>query len=179
MIRVYQTLWVNPHPEKLIKQVVISNAGLEQKQWRFVAHLGLTAAILPPASATLAIRDPEKSRALFLQATALIDKKETKEAAAKLQAALDIDDQNTAAWTALTSLRAGTDNVEAFTALCGRWAQAMTKSYQPHNVLGKYLETKGKLADALAEYKKSIQIEANQPPIRDDIERLENKLKQK
>ena len=47
VIRVYQTLWVNPHPEKPIKQVVISNAGLEAKQWRFIPHFGLTAAILP------------------------------------------------------------------------------------------------------------------------------------
>jgi tetratricopeptide (TPR) repeat protein len=106
-------------------------------------------------------------------------KKQTKEAAAKLQAALDADDQNTAAWTALTNLRAGADNVDAFTALCGRWAQAMPKSYQPHNVLGKFMETQGKFADAIAEYKKSIEIDANQPPIRDDIQRLENKIKEK
>jgi Flp pilus assembly protein TadD len=55
----------------------------------------------------------------------------------------------------------------------------MPKNYQPYNVLGKYLETKGKFAEALAEYRKSIEIEANQPPIRDNIERLEKKLKEK
>jgi len=55
----------------------------------------------------------------------------------------------------------------------------MPKNYQPYNVLGKYLETKGKLADALAEYRKSIEIEPNQPPIWDDIDRLEKKLKEK
>jgi hypothetical protein len=179
VIRVYQTLWVNPHPEKTIKQVVISNAGLEQKQWRFVAHFGLTAAILPAESATpVAAKDPQKSQTLFHEASTLMEKKQTKEAAAKLQSALDADDQNTAAWTALTGLRAETDSVEAFTALGGRWAQAMPKSYQPHNVLGKFLETKGKFPEALAEYKKSIEIEANQPPIREDIERLDKKLKE-
>ena len=83
-----------------------------------------------------------------------------------------------AAWTALTGFRAQTDNIDTFTALCQRWSQAMPKSYQPHNVLGKYLETKGKFAEALAELKKSIEIEPNQPPIRDDIERLEKKLKE-
>jgi hypothetical protein len=31
----------------------------------------------------------------------------------------------------------------------------MPKNYQAHNVLGKYLEGKGRPADALAEYKKS------------------------
>ena len=180
VIRVYHTLWVNPHPEKTVKQVVISNAGLEEKQWRFIPHFGLTAAILPAESAAPpAAKDPQKSQALFHQASDLLQNKQTKEAAAKLQAALDADDQNTAAWTALTGLRAQTDGVEAFISLCGRWAQAMPKSYQPHNVLGKYLETKGKLADALAAYKKSVEIEPNQPPIRDDIERLDKKLKDK
>jgi hypothetical protein len=180
VIRVYQTLWVNPHPEKTIKQVVISNADIAPNQRAFIAHFGLTAAILSPESTLpAAAKDPEKSRALFQEATALIEKKQTKEAAAKLQAAVEADDQNTAAWTALTDLRAETDNIDAFTALCRRWAQAMPKSYQPHNVLGKYLETKGKFAEALAEYRKSIEIEPNQPPIRDDIERLDKKLKEK
>jgi hypothetical protein len=179
VIRVYHTLWVNPHPEKLVKQVVISNAGLEPTQWRFIPHFGLTAAILPAESATpAAAHDPVKSQALFREATDLLDKKQIKEAVTKLQAALDADDQNTAAWSTLTGLLNKINNVDAFTALCGRWAQAMPKSYQPHNVLAKYLETKGKLADAVAEYKKSIQIDANQPPIRDDIERLEKKIKE-
>ena len=178
-IRVYQTLWVNPHPQKTIKQVVISNAGIDPKQCRFIPHLGLTAAILPAESTTpLAAKDPQKSQALFHEATILAENKQTKEAATKLQAALDADDQNTAAWSALTGLCAQSDSVEAFTALCGRWAQAMPKSYQPHNVLGKFLETKGKLAEALAEYKTSIEIDQNQPPIRDDIERLDKKLKE-
>jgi hypothetical protein len=179
-IRVYQTLWVNPHPEKPIKQVVISNAGLAPEQWRFIPHFGLTAAILPPESTLpVAAHDPEKSQALLRQAMALIEKKQPKEAAAKLQAALEADDQNTAAWAVLTSLRAETDNIDAFTSLCRRWSGAMPQNYQPHNVLGKYLEKKGKLAEALVEYRKSFLIEPNQPPIRDDIERLDKKLKEK
>ena len=52
VFRVYHTFWVNPHPEKEIKQVIISNAGLEPKQWRFIPHLGLTAAILPGTTTT-------------------------------------------------------------------------------------------------------------------------------
>ena len=180
VIRVYQTLWVNPHPEKTIKQVVVSDAGQDPKEWRFVAHLGVTAAILPPDSnLPAAAHDSEKSRALFIEASALIDKKQTKEAAAKLQAAIDADDQNTAAWTALTDIRAKTDNIDAFTKLCERWAKAMPKNYQPHNVLGKYLEGKDKLAEALAEYRKSMEIEVNQPPVWSNIERLEKKMKEK
>jgi Tfp pilus assembly protein PilF len=46
-------------------------------------------------------------------------------------------------------------------------------------VLGKYLETKGKLADALAEYKKSLELEWNQPPAIESKARLEKQLNQK
>jgi hypothetical protein len=177
-IRVYQTLWVNPYPQKTVKQVVISNAGLDPKQWRVMPHFGLTAAILPAESATpAAAKDPDKSRSLLREARALLEKKQNKEASAKLESALEADDQNTAAWIALTDLRAATDAVDAFTTLCHRWFLAMPSSYQAHNVLGKYLENKGKLREAVAEYRKSIEIEWNQPLVSQDIERLDKKLK--
>jgi hypothetical protein len=54
----------------------------------------------------------------------------------------------------------------------------MPRNYQPHNVLGKYLEGKDKLTEALAEYRKSMEIEVNQPPVWSNIERLEKKLKE-
>ena len=179
VIRVYQTLWVNPHPEKAVKQVVISDAGLADKDLRFLAHLGVTAAMLPSETASPAARDSAKSRALFLEASALNEKKQTKEAAAKLQSAIDSDDQNTAAWTALTDIRSRTDDTDAFAGLCEKWAKAMPRNYQPHNVMGKYLESKGKLAEALAECRKSMEIEPNQPPVWADMERLNKKLKEK
>jgi Flp pilus assembly protein TadD len=65
--------------------------------------------------------------------------------------------------------------VEAFTALCQLWFQAMPANYQAHNVLGRFLEGKGRQAEALAEYKKSLQLEWNQPPISEIVNRLEKK----
>ncbi len=106
IIRVYQTLWVNPHPEKTIKQVVITNEELPLTQCKFIPHLGLTAVILPQGAPATAPRDAQKSQKLFHEAQALLDKKDAKAAAARLLAAVDADDSNTAAWTALTSLRA-------------------------------------------------------------------------
>ena len=46
-------------------------------------------------------------------------------------------------------------------------------------MLGKYLEGKGKLADALAEYKKSLELEWNQPPTIESKVRLEKLLNPK
>ena len=79
----------------------------------------------------------------------------------------------------LTEIRAADDGVEAFTALCKRWFAAMPSNYQAHNVLAKFLEAKGKLPEALAEYKKSLELEWNQPPTIEAKARLEKQLNQK
>jgi len=179
--RVYHTLWVNPHPGKTIKQVVVRNTGLNPKQWRFIPHLGLTAAILPaasgagPAAAPIVPRDAEKSRVLAEESRRLVEAKKPAEAAEKLEAALQSDDRNTAAWMTLAGLRAETDDVAAFTALCERWLKACPENYQAYNMLGQYLEKKGRLAEALAAYRKSLQIEWNQPPTGAAVNRLEKK----
>jgi hypothetical protein len=46
-VRVYQTLWINPHPRKTIRQVVLTNAAQPLTQQAFLALLGLTAAVEP------------------------------------------------------------------------------------------------------------------------------------
>ena len=52
----------------------------------------------------------------------------------------------------------------------------MPENYQAHNVLADFLEKKGKLAEALVEFRTSLEIEGNQPPTGQAIERLERKL---
>ena len=173
--RVYMTLWVNPHPEKEVTAVVLSVKDLppSEQGLRFLAHLAVTAAIMPNATApAAAARDTKKSQELLQQALALHQAKKDTEALAKVEEALKADDQNAGAWTTLAEIHAATDGVDAFKTLCGRWFLAMPKNYQAHNVLGKYLEDKGKPAEALAEYKKSLELEWNQPPITEAVKRL-------
>ena len=174
--RVYKTLWLNPHPEKEVTEVVLTTKGLPPKECGFFAHLGLTAVIRTTFAAGQTPRDAQKSQALFQEAWVLIQAGRNADAAAKLEEALAADNQNVSAWMELTTVRAKADSVEAFTTLCRRWFQAMPKNYQAHNVLGEYLEKKEKQAEALAEFKKSIEIEGNQPPTGQAIERLERKL---
>ena len=66
MIRVYQTLWVNPHPEKPIKQVVISNAGLDAEA--MAVHSAFRADRGDP-SAGMNHCPRRKARAEFLRGT--------------------------------------------------------------------------------------------------------------
>jgi hypothetical protein len=172
--RVYKTLWVNPHPEKAIKEVVLTTRDLPDKDLRFLVHLGLTAAILPEGGTPgPAPRDAPKSQTLLQEALTLIGKKQPAAAATKLNAALQADDQNTAAWKELAALTERTAEPAAMMALCQKWIQAMPNSYEAHNVLGQFLEKQYKRAEALAEYKKSLVIEWNQPSIEQARKRLE------
>jgi hypothetical protein len=175
--RVYLTTWVNPHPAKAIRQVVISNAGLDESMWRFIPHLALTVALQPShvIPVAQAQRDTPGSATRLKEALALLAAGKTTEAAVPLEAALQADDRNSGAWIALTELRARTDTVEAFTVLCRRWFAAMPENYQAHNVLGRFLEGKGRIPEATAEYRASLVIEWNQPFIMQALERLGKK----
>ena len=124
-------------------------------------------------------RDAKKSQALLQEALTLRQANQTADALAKLEDSLKADDQNVGSWVTLTEIHATTDGVEAFTALCKRWFAALPKNYQAHNVLGKFLESKGRLAEALAEYKRSLELEWNQPPTIEAKVRLEKQLNQK
>jgi hypothetical protein len=175
--RVYKTLWVNPHPEKKIDKIVITDAGLIPDQQRFVAHLAITLAMAPTGGPAAIVGDPAKAKALIAEATKLIEAKDTQGALEKLDAALAADPVNTGAWEVLTRLRATTDDVRTFTGLCQRWMTADPKNYQPYNTLGAFLETKGQKEEALKLYKRSLEIEWNQPPTGEAVRRLEKELK--
>ena len=178
--RVYMTIWVNPHPEKEIEKIVITNKGLPVNERRFIAHLAVTVALQAEAKVAAGPpRDAKKSQALLQEALAFKQAKQTVPAIAKLEEAVKADDQNVGAWVTLTEIRAATDGVDAFTSLCKRWFTAMPGNYQAHNVLGKYLEGKGKLPEALAEYKKSLELEWNQPSAIEAKTRIEKLLSQK
>jgi Tfp pilus assembly protein PilF len=174
------TTWVNPHPEKEIAKIVITNRDLPVAERRFLTHLAVTVALQSEVKGPAGpVRDAKKSQALLQDAIAMKQAKKNAEAVAKLEEAIKADDQNVGAWVTLTEIRSETDGVEAFTSLCKRWFAAMPTNYQAHNVLGKYLEAKGKLADALAEYKKSLELEWNQPPTLEAKARVEKQLNPK
>ena len=178
--RVYGTLWVNPHPEKEIAKIVLTNAGLPVDERRFIAHIAVTLAMQGEAKHTgQTARDAKRSQALLQEALTLRQANKTANALAKLEESLKADDQNVGSWVTLTEIHATSDGVDAFTALCKRWFAAVPKNYQAHNMLGKFLESKGRLAEALAEYKRSLELEWNQPPTIDAKVRLEKQLNPK
>ncbi len=182
--RVYKTLWVNPHPEKEIAEVVLTTRDQPQGNCRFIAHLAVTAAILPaganpvgPANPPAAQRDPKKSQALLQEALKLLADNKAGEANAKLRQSVQADDQNIAAWKEWANLTAKTAQPDAAAALARKWIAAMPKSYEAHNMLGQLLEKQEKFADALKEYRESLRLEWNQPPIVEAAKRVQEKVK--
>ena len=139
-------------------------------------HLAVTAAILPAnAQQPVTQRDAKKSQALLQEAIALLGDNKPDQAAAKLAAAVQADDQNIGAWKEWTAMTAKTRQDEAL-ALARRWVAAMPKSYQARNALGTLLEKQGKLREAMEQYTLSLQIEWNQPPTVEAKTRLEKAL---
>jgi Tfp pilus assembly protein PilF len=114
---------------------------------------------------------------LFKEAGTLSEAGKDKDAVARLEEALKADDSNTGAWMALSVLRAKTATVEEFKALFARWTQAEPNNYQAYNALGRFLEEKNLHAEAFAAYKRSLEIEWNQPFILQAAERMDKKLK--
>jgi hypothetical protein len=184
-VRVYMTTWLNPHPDKEIRQVTLSNTGVGESQWSFIPHLGLTAAVFPSGGAPVSQkaagpgsrRDPARSSALFKEAGTLSEAGKDKDAVARLEEALKADDSNTGAWMALSALHAKTSTVDEFKALFTRWTKAEPNNYQAYNALGRFLEEQKLDAEAIAAYKRSLEIEWNQPFIMQAAERLDKKLK--
>ncbi len=170
--RVYKTLWVNPHPGKDIKEVVLSTEGLPQKQWRVIPHLGLTVAVLTEGTAT---RDPVRAASLLKAAEVLAADGRPKDAVASLEAAVTADDQNISAWQTWVTLLIKDGNATAVRNVCERWMAAMPASYVACNVLADYLDKQGQTEEALRLYRRSLDIEWNQPPALQAIQRLEKK----
>ena len=175
--RVYKTLWVNPHPDKRIDTIVLTNAGLPDTQWRFVPHLAITLAMAPTGAPVKPTGDAAKAKAMIAEATKALEAKDTPTAMSKLEQAIAADGANTGAWQLLTSLRAKTDDAKTFTALCRQWMAADPKNYQPYNTLGAFLEQHGQTEEALKLYKRSLEIEWNQPPTAEAVRRLDSALK--
>ena len=114
--------------------------------------------------------------AALQEALKLLADGKSAQAAAKLQTALQADDQNIAAWKEWTALAAKSGKTDDALALAKKWVAVMPNSYQARNVLGALLEKQGKLKEALDQYTKSLQIEWNQPPISEAKIRIEKEM---
>ena len=61
----------------------------------------------------------------------------------------------------------------AFEDLCRRWSAAAPSCCQAWNMLGKFYKAKGEKRKAIEAYRKSLEIEWNQPDILTELNKME------
>ena len=172
LIGVYRMLWVNHRPDTPIKEVVFANP--ERKS--FPILIGITAAArretmpVSPANAAKAKQSLADGKAAFKS-------NRTDDAYRLLRDAVVLDPSQKDAYQALADAaeRKGTEDwiLDAYRL----WAISGPRQPLPWNRIGEILERRKDSRGALEAYKKSLQIEWNQPPTMDAVKRLESTLR--
>ncbi len=172
IVGAYRMLWVNPKPETSVKEIVFSNP--EKKA--FPVLIGVTACArretipVPPEIAARAKKSLEDGKAAF-QNNKLDD------ACRLLRDAVVSDPSLKEAYQAFADAAEKKGDENAIFDAYWLWSLSGPRNPLPWNRIGEILERRKDLRGALNAYKKSIQIEWNQPPTMEAVRRLESTLK--
>jgi hypothetical protein len=172
LIGVYRMLWVNEKPAVPIKSVVFSTPEMKSVP----VLLGLTAAVKKGQF----VASPEnvaRAGKLRDEAKAAFGKAQLDGARQRLKDAIDLDPARPETYQALADVaeKKGDDDwiLEAYRA----WIYSGPRSPMPYNRVAEMLEKKKDLKGALDNYRESLKVEWNQPPVMDAVRRLESVLK--
>jgi hypothetical protein len=169
MAGVYRMLWVNHKPETPIKALVFSNPEMKA----FPVLVGLTAAA---RRETLPVTPENAAKAgkLLADGRAAFKADKLDDARRLLREAVLLDPSLRDAYQALADAaeRKGDDDLilDAYRL----WSISGPRLPLPWNRIGEILEKKQDKRGALEAYKRSLQIEWNQPPIMEAVRRLES-----
>jgi len=172
LIGVYRMTWVNEKPDVPIKSVTF----LTPEMKSVPVLLGLTAAVkkgqfaAPPENAA-------RAKKLLADGKAAFAKSQLDDARKMLKDAISIDPSLPETYQALANVaeKKGDDDwiLEAYRA----WVYSGPRSPLPYNRIAEILEKKKDLKGALENYKESLKVEWNQPPVIQAVSRLESSLK--
>jgi tetratricopeptide (TPR) repeat protein len=169
---VYRMLWVNHRPETPIKEVVFSNP--EAKSVPVL--IGVTAAArretipVPPEQAARAQQAFQKGKTAFQQGR-------PDEAFNHLRDAVVADPALKDAYQALADAAEKKGDEDRMFEAYRLWSLSGPRQPLPWNRMGEIHEKRKQTRPALDAYRKSLEIEWNQPPVMDAIRRLEADLK--
>jgi tetratricopeptide (TPR) repeat protein len=171
-IGIYRMLWVNPRPDVPLKRLVFANPRLAAVP----GLLGVTAAVsrgsLKPPDANAV-----KAQALFQQGRAAAGDNRLEAALGLLREALSADPTLGDAYRALLDTAERTHDEGQIMAAAWQWGLSGPPAPAPWNRFGALLEKQGDLRGALEAYRKSLEVEWNQPPIMEARRRLEALVK--
>jgi hypothetical protein len=173
LVAVYRMLWVNPRPEVAVKAVRFANP----RRSAVPIWMGLTA-VVSGEQAPQAPADVAKAVDLLAQANKALEAGQNDQALALLQQAIASAPTLSAPRQALAELHERTGDENAALEAYRSWAESGALTPLPYNRTGQILEKRQDYQGALDAYRKSLQIEWNQPPIIEAKTRLEKLLGQ-
>jgi len=167
-VTVYRKLWVNPKPEVPITAVhyTIADKGAVP------ILVGMTLAVRKDPQEAAAER--AKAEALLAQARAALDAGKLQNGRDLLSQAVAVDMKLWAAYETLAELAERGGSEDEKLDVYRQWAEAGATTPVPYNRLGEILERRKDPTGALDAYRRSLEIEWNQPPILEAVSRLEN-----
>ena len=172
MTGVYRMLWVNHKPETPVKEIVFSNPEMKS----FPVLIGITAAArketvpVSPENAARAKKSLEDGRAAF-------QGEKNDDACRLLREASVLDPSLKETYQVLADAAEKTGNEDLILDAYRLWAISGPRHQMPWRRIGEILEKRKDLRGALEAYKKSLQIEWNQPPTMEAVRRIESSLK--
>jgi hypothetical protein len=171
IVSVYRMMWVNPRPEVPVKLVRFANPRLVN-----VALLvGLTAAVKGGPTGTAAER--AGAAALLAQARAADAANRLDEALRLYRQAVGVDLALADAYPAMLAVAERMKDDDRVLEAAWTWGLSGLPAYLAWNRFGEILEKRGDLRGALEAYRKSLEIEWNQPPTLEARRRLEAAVK--
>lgn len=166
-ISAYRMLWVNPRPGEPVKAVGFVN----RRKCCVPILIGMTAAIRrDPAQAAANLA---KAQALLTEARRALEGKDRAQADRLLGEAVDLSPELMQAHALRADLREKAGEEEALLHVYRHWTRANPRAPGPWNRLGELLEKRKDYKGALRAYRRSLEVEWNQPPVIEAKTRME------
>ena len=172
LLGVYRMLWVNPRPETPIKEVVFANPEMKS----FPVLIGITAAARRE-TLPVSFGDAARAKKSLEDGRAAFKNNRLDDAFRLLREAVVLDPSQKDAYQALADAaeKKGLEDwiVDAYRL----WTISGPRQPLPWNRIGEILEKRKEIRGALEAFRKSLQIEWNQPPTMEAVKRLESTLR--
>lgn len=167
IVSVYRMLWVNPRPDVPVKQVHYANP----RMGCVSILVGMTAAVKPGGLGRAA--GPAGTAELLSQARAADTANQLEEALRLYRQAVSADPTLEDAYPAMLAVAERMKDDDHVLEAAWMWGLSGFPAYLAWNRFGEILEKRGDARGALEAYRKSLEIEWNQPPTLNAVRRLE------
>ena len=175
VVSLFLLQWINPHPDKVIQSVVV-----QSRKQGILILLGLTLGLervagnAPAAAAPLVLDAPMDAR--YQEGVRLLDLGRHAEAAQQFAAVLAAAPGHVPSRLRLAQAQLRSGRETAAEALLRETIDQHPNTLEAYLVLGRYDEEHGRWKEAQEIYRRSLAVEANQPPVVEALARVGRKI---